>query len=136
MHRVSPFTYVVEALMGISLAGAPVRCASHEMLEVPTPSAAGCDEFLQAHIEAYGGYLGGGGNGEGDGSCQYCPMADTDDYLSSIDVDFANRWRNFGILWAYCIFNIALATSVHWLVRVPKGTKGKAREKEKGKQVS
>ncbi|TQN73727.1 ZEB2-regulated ABC transporter 1, partial [Colletotrichum shisoi] len=43
-----------------------------------------------------------------------------DDFLASVNVDFANRWRNFGIMWAFVVFNVAAAFLLYWLARVPK----------------
>ena len=42
----------------------------------------------------------------------------------------SNMWRNFGILWAYIIFNIFAALGVYWLARVPKGKKVEKTKKE------
>ncbi|KXH52374.1 ABC-2 type transporter [Colletotrichum salicis] len=57
--------------------------------------------------------------------CQYCAMSDTNTFLKGINVDFDHRWRNFGLVWAYCIFNIVVAALVYWLVRMPKNKKVK-----------
>lgn len=35
----------------------------------------------------------------------------------------ADRWRNFGIMWAFIIFNIFGALFLYWLTRVPKKAK-------------
>lgn len=31
---------------------------------------------------------------------------------------YANRWRDFGLLWAYVVFNIIAAVGIYWLARV------------------
>jgi hypothetical protein len=41
-------------------------------------------------------------------------------------------WRNFGILWAFCIFNIVAALALYWLLRMPKTKKDKKDKKEVG----
>lgn len=49
-------------------------------------------------------------------------------------MSYSNRWRDFGILFAYIIFNIFMAVFLYWLVRVPKHKKekeGKADENVK-----
>jgi ATP-binding cassette, subfamily G (WHITE), member 2, PDR len=74
---------------------------------------------LASYISQAGGYLR---NGNGDStSCEYCPIATTNDFLASINSNFDNRWRNFGLLWVYTVFNIAAALFFYWLARVPKG---------------
>ena len=35
----------------------------------------------------------------------------------------ADRWRNFGIMFAYIIFNVFGALFLYWLTRVPKKSK-------------
>lgn len=119
MYRINPFTYVVEGFLGSALANAPVHCASNELLIFERPDNATCKEYMQPYIDAAGGFLTSSNGGE----CSFCPMDDTNVFLEGINVDFANRWRDFGFLWAYCIFNIAVAIGLYWLVRVPKPKK-------------
>lgn len=116
MYRVNPFTYVVEGFLGSALANSPVHCASNEFLHFQKPDNASCEEYMQPYIDATGGYLTPSGGGE----CSFCPMDETNAFLSGININFANRWRDFGFLWAYCVFNIAAAIGMYWLVRVPK----------------
>lgn len=116
MYRANPFTYVCESLLGTSLANAPVVCAAKELVEFNAPSNSTCGEYMTTFLEAAGGYLV-----DGDANvCQYCSMADTNSFLETIHASFSNRWRNFGFMWVYCIFNIAVAVGAYWLVRVPK----------------
>lgn len=60
-----------------------------------------------------------------DSACSFCPMVDTNAFLSSINISWDNRWRDFGILWAYIVFNVSAATFIFWLARVPKRENGK-----------
>jgi ATP-binding cassette, subfamily G (WHITE), member 2, PDR len=43
--------------------------------------------------------------------------------LALLTNDSEDRWRNFGILWVYIIFNICGALFLYWLTRVPKDNK-------------
>ncbi|KZL77189.1 multidrug resistance protein CDR1 (ABC-2 type transporter) [Colletotrichum tofieldiae] len=119
MYRVNPFTYVVEGFLGTSLANAPVQCASNEYVTFTAPGNQTCGQYLSAYISAAGGYLSDPNAGNG-GICQYCALADTNAFLRGISVEFGNRWRDFGFLWIYTIFNLAMAVLIYWLVRVPK----------------
>lgn len=119
MYRVNPFTYVVEGFLGTSLANAPVHCAANEFVTFSAPAGQTCGEYMSGYITAAGGYLQNPDAGNGT-DCSYCAMADTNSFLKGINVDFDNRWRNFGLLWVYCIFNIAVAAGIYWLVRMPK----------------
>ena len=44
-----------------------------------------------------------------------------DTFLTTIDSFYGDRWRNFGIMWAYIVFNVFAALFLYWLMRVPKG---------------
>ena len=56
-------------------------------------------------------------------NCMFCTISKTDVYLSGISSNFNDAWRNFGLMWAYIVFNIFGAVFIYWLARVPKGKK-------------
>ncbi|TKW57159.1 ATP-dependent permease PDR15, partial [Colletotrichum tanaceti] len=124
MYRVNPFTYVVEGFLGTSLANAAVRCADNEYVTFASPAAQTCGQYLANYIAVRGGYLSDPNAGNG-AQCQYCALANTNAFLSSIGVEFGHRWRNFGFLWIYTIFNLAMAALIYWLVRMPKKSRVK-----------
>lgn len=49
--------------------------------------------------------------------CEYCPYINGNDYLSTYDWDVSNRWRNFGIMLAYLVFNLAVCVGFVQLFR-------------------
>lgn len=125
MYRINPFTYSIEGFLGTSLANSEVHCAESEFVTFFAPSGESCAEYLNDYVSSAGGYVAipdslGGNNSA---QCQYCPTLDTNAFLEGINVDFGNRWRNFGLMWVYCIFNIAMALAIYWLVRVPRHRK-------------
>ncbi|KAH6849603.1 ABC-2 type transporter-domain-containing protein [Chaetomium sp. MPI-CAGE-AT-0009] len=122
MYRVNPFTYVVEAFLGTTLANAPVECASNEILTFAPPNGSTCAEYMADYISAAGGHLIMS-SGESTDECRFCTISNTNAFLASINVDFENRWRNFGFLWVFIIFNIVAAAFLYWLARVPKNRK-------------
>ena len=118
MYYMSPFTYIVSGMMSVSLANVPVTCDSTEYLSLePPPGSSNCSDYLEAFAKQSGGYIL---NPEASSGCQYCPMSETNIFLAGIKSDYGDRWRNFGILWIYIIFNAVAALGVYWLVRVPK----------------
>lgn len=123
MYRVNPLTYVVESFLVSSLANAPVECASNEIVSF-TPANGTCEEYLSDYMSMAGGYLTGG-SGSSTEECNYCPMSSTNTFLQGMNMSYDNRWRDFGFLWAYAIFNIAGAIFLYWLARVPKAKKVK-----------
>lgn len=126
MYRVSPFTYLVEGFLSTGLANTKVTCASNELLTLNPQNGETCQDYLEPYISSVGGYLS---NPNATTQCQYCTYDDSNVFLEGVSVRYANRWRNFGILWAFIIFNVCAAIFFYWLVRVPKKP-GKKEEKE------
>ena len=62
--------------------------------------------------------------------CSFCPLRDTNAFLKSVNSDYSERWRNFGLMWVYIVFNVAGAIFLYWLVRVPKKSNVKKEKKE------
>lgn len=118
MYRISPFTYLVGGFLATGIANTAVTCADNEFLTFQ-PGQAGqtCIDYMRDYIADFGGYLQ---NDQATSDCQYCSYDDSNVFLQSVNIDYADRWRNFGILWAFIIFNIFAAVFFYWLVRVPK----------------
>lgn len=126
MYRVSPFTYLVSTMLSTGIANTEVVCAANEYISLQPPSGSTCGEYMQSYMDVVGGYLT---EPNATADCQFCAMGDTNVFLSSVQSNYADRWRNFGLMWVYIIFNIFGALAVYWLVRVPK-KKGKKEKKE------
>lgn len=127
MYRVSPFTYLVSAMLSTAVANTSVTCAANELLKFDPPDGFTCGQYLDKYIAMAGGYLIDPNAPEG---CQFCSVKSTNTFLASVGSHYADRWRNFGILWAFIIFNIAAALGVYWLVRVPKKKLGGKKAKK------
>lgn len=125
MYRVSPFSYLVSAMLSTAIANTNVVCAANEFIRFPPPSGQTCKDYMELYIEAAGGYLTDPDNNS---TCTFCSIGDTNAYLAGLQSNYGDRWRNFGIMWVYIIFNIFGALGLYWLVRVPK--KGKAKTKK------
>ena len=128
MYRVSPFTYLVGGFLATGIANTRVTCADNEFLTFQ-PGQAGqtCIDYMQNYINGFGGYLQ---NEQATSDCQYCTYDDSNVFLSGVSISYSDRWRNFGILWAFIIFNIVMAVFFYWLVRVPKKAKSEKKEKK------
>lgn len=122
MYRVNPFTYFVEGFLGTALANADASCASNEFVVFNAPKGTTCAEYMQSYIDTAGGFLD---NPDASEQCRYCPISETNTFLAGVNIDFSNRWRNFGIMWAFVVFNLIAATWLYWLARVPKKSKVK-----------
>ena len=57
-------------------------------------------------------------NPDATASCQYCAISSADQFLAGSSIYYSERWRNYGLLFAFIFFNIFLALLTYWLFRV------------------
>jgi ATP-binding cassette subfamily G (WHITE) protein 2 (PDR) len=129
MYRLSPFTYMVSGMLSVGLANSSVNCASNELLHFDPPSGKTCGEYIQDYVSFAGGRMQ---DDNATSDCSFCAISDTNVFLKALSSDYSQAWRNFGILWAYVIFNIFAALALYWLIRMPKNKKEKADKKPAG----
>ncbi|QLG70980.1 hypothetical protein HG535_0B00170 [Zygotorulaspora mrakii] len=115
MYNVSPFTYVVQALVGPLVHGKPVICASDEFNVMDPPEGQTCGEFLSTFMDNNPGYLV---NHDDTQNCRYCPYSFQDEVVARFNVRWGQRWRNFGFMWAYIIFNLVAMCVCYYIARV------------------
>lgn len=126
MYYVSPFTYLVSGMLSAGVANTDVTCASNEYLSFQPPGNQTCGQYMQQYIQtAQAGYLLDEG---ATSNCQFCPLDSTNQFLAQVDIYWKDAWRNFGIMWAYIIFNLFAALFLYWLIRVPKKSNKKKQE--------
>ena len=116
MYRISPFTYLISAVLSTGLANTNVTCASNEYLIFDPQPGKTCIQYMQPYITVAGGYLQ---NPDATTNCSFCAISSTNTFLTAINSNYSDAWRNFGILWAYVGFNVVMALFLYWLVRVP-----------------
>ncbi|KAL6453119.1 CDR2 Multidrug resistance protein CDR2 [Candida maltosa Xu316] len=124
MYRANPFTYLVQGILGTGLSNAKVVCSRKELLTIKPPSGETCDSYLGPYIANFGGYF----LSNDDGSCLFCTLDNTNEFLEGINSPFRHRWRNFGIFVAFIFINIVLTVFLYWLARVPKGNREKKKK--------
>ena len=130
MYRVSPFTYLVSAILSVGVANTTVRCSAIELLRFnPLPNDT-CASYMSSYMSYAGGYLT---NPDATENCAFCPLSDTNTFLNLLNSPYSDRWRNFGILWVYVVFNVAMAVLLYWALRVPKS--GKREKVKRGELV-
>ncbi|KAI9282778.1 ABC-2 type transporter-domain-containing protein [Sporodiniella umbellata] len=105
MYWLDPYHYLIEGLVVNVMDSVPVVCNNEEMVQIPAPPGTTCGVYMADFFKA-----GGNGYIEDDnatGSCNYCNYKFGNEfYETRIGWRFANRWRDFGILCAYCVFNV------------------------------
>ncbi|KAK5270552.1 Multidrug resistance protein [Exophiala xenobiotica] len=118
LYRVSPLSYWVSAVLATGLANVDVTCAKNEYITLNPPTGQVCGEYMADYISRAGGYLL---DPSATSDCKFCKIKDTNVYLAGIGAHYEDRWRNFGLMWAYVAFNVVAALALYWLVRMPKG---------------
>jgi len=105
MYRLSPYTYLVEGLLGQAIGKSDIRCDPKELAIVSPFSGQTCGEFFSTYISNRGGYVA---NESATSDCQFCSTATTDEFLSgNFNIEYAHRWRNLGIFFAFIFFNVS-----------------------------
>ncbi|CAD6443675.1 339b4420-3913-482d-a280-59f71fd02a79 [Sclerotinia trifoliorum] len=126
MYRVSPLTYLVSAIVSTGLSGREVICAENELAIMQPPVNETCGSYLQSYATARGGSIY---NPEATSDCHYCSSSNADQYLASVSISFDTRWRDYGIVFSYIIFNIFMAVFLYYLMRVRKSSGKTLKEK-------
>lgn len=131
MYRVSPFTYWIGGIVSTLLHDRPVVCSSTEVSRFSPPGGQTCGEYLADFLQTAPGVLQ---NPDSTTECNYCALRSSDQFLAGSQIYYSERWRNFGIMWAFIGFNIFMAVLTYWLFRVAKfGKKGGGGKSKGGK---
>ena len=117
MYRVSPFTYLVSAMLSTGVANTELTCSSIEVAIFNPPSGQTCSEYMGDYISTSGGAVY---NPNATSSCEFCSATNTNTFLEGVFVNYSDRWRNFGLMWVYIMANIFGCILIYWLGRVPK----------------
>ena len=118
MYRVSPLTYYIEAMLALGVANVPIVCTENEFLRFTPPSGMTCGQYMEPFIKMTGtGYLL---DSSATDMCGFCRYSSTNNYLSTVNSHYSQKWRNFGIFISYIAFDYGAAIVLYWWARVPK----------------
>lgn len=123
MYRVSPMNYLIGAMLSNGVALQNVECSDVELLMFSPPANMTCETYAGPFLQMAGGTLQ---KPQANDTCLFCPVASTDTYLATLDIHYSERWRNFGLIWVYVVFNVFAALAAYWLMRVPKKRLGRS----------
>ncbi|KAK5796153.1 hypothetical protein VI817_005438 [Penicillium citrinum] len=115
MYRVSPLTYLIAGITSTGLHGRQIHCSDAELSVFNPPTGVTCGEYLNQFVTAAGGQLY---NPQATTGCQYCQLSNADQYLAASNIFYGERWRNFGIGWAYIGFNVFGTVLMYYMFRV------------------
>jgi ATP-binding cassette subfamily G (WHITE) protein 2 (PDR) len=117
--------------VGTLLHDRPVICSSTEVSRFAPPSGQTCGQYLNTFLQTAPGVLQ---NPDSTYECYYCSLRSSDQFLAGSEIYYSQRWRNYGIMWAFICFNIFMAILTYYLFRVAKFSKGESGGKSKGKK--
>ncbi len=120
MYRVSPLTYWVGGIAVTTLHGRLINCASHELAMFNPPTGLTCGQYMAPYLKLAPGTLL---NPTANELCQYCSLKVADQFLATSDLHWSQRWRDFGLMWAYVAFNIFAAVVLYYIFRVKRWSK-------------
>lgn len=115
-YYVSPFTWLVSAMMSVGVHDVPVQCAAAEINIFQPPEGQTCGDYAGAFANASMAVLY---NPVASKDCQFCQFSVADVYLAALNMSYSERWRNFGLLLAYTVFNVAAFTCCFYLYSGP-----------------
>ncbi|KAL1743665.1 ABC-2 type transporter-domain-containing protein [Schizophyllum fasciatum] len=116
MYRLSPYTYFIEGLLGQAAGHGNVTCSDIEYVTLSPPSGQSCNDYLTPYMSMAGGYLT---NPDATSDCQFCAVKTTDQFLQqSFNIFYSNHWRDFGIMVAFTVFNVAIIFAFTWFFRI------------------
>jgi len=137
MYYLTPFRYLLDGFLGAAVHGRAVICSSTEFARFPPPPGQTCQSYTQAFIATAGGYVQNGS----DGLCEFCQYATGDEFARGFNVYYSNRWMDYGVFWAFCIFNFMVVFACSWLFlgggkRIKDFFSPSARRQEKARKVA
>lgn len=135
LYWVSPFQHYVRAMLAALLHGDTVRCADYEVVSFQPPpglecvpshhcellsltlSFCSCGTYVADYLTTHPGYLLDTAESA---LCQFCRMSTGDDFLSTLNISFDDRWVSLAILAAYSLSNVLITYAlVFYPLRTP-----------------
>jgi ABC-type multidrug transport system ATPase subunit/ABC-type multidrug transport system permease subunit len=106
LYWLDPYHYFVSGLVTNSLEGVEVQCGESDFIKIKAPPGQTCGNYMSEFFADGGlGYIG---NPNSTDYCDYCQYSISNEYYETrIGWSFADRWRDFGILCLFTIFNVA-----------------------------
>lgn len=122
MYWINPSTWWIGGVLAATLGNFPIRCVDGETTIFNPPPNETCGSYANPLVANMGaGYIT---NPEATSNCGYCPYANGNEYLATLNISPNDKWRDFGIFLAFVISNWALVYFLIYTVRVKGFTFG------------
>ncbi|KAF2804614.1 ABC multidrug transporter-like protein [Mytilinidion resinicola] len=104
MYWLTPFKYLLEGMLALLTDGVPIRCSAAELAIFPAPPGQNCQTYAGPFAAQTGGYV----QTQPSGDCGFCQYSNGTAFAASFNIEPSHIWRDFGIFWAYVLFNFAV----------------------------
>ncbi|KAL9601195.1 MAG: hypothetical protein Q9219_002695 [cf. Caloplaca sp. 3 TL-2023] len=111
MYYLTPFRYILDGFLGVAVHNRPVKCQSSEFARFPAPPGQTCESYTQDFISMAGGYVQTGVNG----ICEFCQYKNGDEFAKGFNIEYGNKWIDYGVTFAFCGFNFFVVFVASWL---------------------
>ncbi|KAL4810836.1 ABC-2 type transporter-domain-containing protein, partial [Aspergillus unguis] len=114
MYWLTPFHYLLEGFLGVVVHEVPMQCVEREEAFFTIPPNSGfssCQDYAGQFVQQATGYVRDAGNG----LCAYCLFSNGDQFATNFNVYYSHKWRNYGIFWAFVMFNFMAVFALSWL---------------------
>ncbi|KAI9772587.1 MAG: ATP-binding cassette transporter snq2 [Geoglossum umbratile] len=115
MYYLSPFTWLVSGLLSTTLHDVAITCAPKEISIFMPPQGQTCGDYAGAFVKRMHGKIL---NPMATSNCEYCRFSTGDQYLSTLNMRWEDRWRDFGLLAVYILFNAMMAFVYYYLAKI------------------
>ena len=115
LYQLDPVTRFISGMLATELHRLPIVCNARELVTFIPPTGQTCAAWAGDFVSLAGGYIV---DPLSTTACEYCQFAVGNEYLAGLDILFADRWRDFGVLVAFCCSNaIITILATKYLVR-------------------
>ncbi|EAW08667.1 ABC drug exporter AtrF [Aspergillus clavatus NRRL 1] len=123
MYYVNPVTWWLRGVISSIFPAVQITCAPSETTHFHPPPGTSCARYADNFVSniAAAGYLL---NPDASADCQYCPFANGEQYMATLNVRADDKWRCFGIFLAFVIINWLLVYFFIYTVRVRRWSFG------------
>uniref|UniRef100_A0A0W0F6H9 Putative hba2 n=1 Tax=Moniliophthora roreri TaxID=221103 RepID=A0A0W0F6H9_MONRR len=116
MYRLTPYTYLIEGLLGQAIGKENIYCSSIELATITPPSGQTCGQYMQTWLSTNSGYLV---NPNDLSNCQFCSTTTTDEYMAQrFNIFYSHRWRDVGIFVGFIVFNVVSLYALTFWFRI------------------
>jgi ATP-binding cassette subfamily G (WHITE) protein 2 (SNQ2) len=97
------FTRLISGLVSTELHDLPVTCTQSELNLFSAPPGQNCGDYMSNFFASGGaGYITNNATSD----CSYCAYSVGDQFYEPLSISFDTRWRDLGILIAFCGSNL------------------------------